>query len=286
MANILFVAFHGLVCLVDGGNNGGVDQGFKAYVLLDKDKVHKQMFGDFLTEQDFMPAPGGDFPVNLTFSNELQPGNATLDQDKNPVVLHLPGFPVATKQNAVAVITLPRPEQIHNVFGGQVSPGTLVGTDLGRLNPQPSEISEIRIFEYNFNDPAKVNVTDDSGNVVWQCPPLAKVGNDQFAVFHVYDEPPLTLSSQASIDAHNIQEFKDSMDFLGVDVQITTPAKPIDAATFAPPHKGILATEVTPLDQRHGILIKFINAFRITGAGQLGGGGGTQVCGGGNGLVG
>lgn len=284
MANILYVAFHGLVCLVDGGTNGGVDQGFKAYVLLDKDKVHKQMYGDFLAEQDFIPAPGGDFPVNLTFSNELQPGNDTLDQNKNPVVLQLPGFPVATKQNAVAVITLPRPKQIHYAFCGEVS--SLTGNDVGRLNPLPSEISEIRIFEYNFNDPANVNVTDDSGNVVWQCPPLASVDNDDIAVFHVYDEPPLTLSPQDSIDTHNKKEFKDSMDFLGVDVQITAPAKPIDAATLKPPRKGILDTEVAPLDQRHDILIQFINDFRIAGAGQLGGAGGTQVCGGGNGLVG
>lgn len=286
MAKILFVAFHGLVCLVDGGNKNGDDRGFKAYVLLDKDKVHKQMYGDFLAEQDFAPAPGGDFPVNLTFSNELQAGNDSLNGNLNPVVLQLTDFPSATKQNAVAVITLPRPKQIHHAFSGRVSAGTLVGNDLGRLNPLPSRISEVRIFEYNFNNEANVNVSDDSGKVVWQCPSLATVGNDNIAVFHVYDEPPLTIQPQASTDAHNVQEFKDSMDFLGVDVQITAPAKPIDAGSLKPPRKGILDSEIAPLDQRHDILIKFIRAFRSGDRIPLGGAGGTQVCGGANGLVG
>jgi hypothetical protein len=187
------------------------------------------------------------------------------------------------------VITLPRPKQIHNVFRGKVGAGTLTGADLGRLNHQPSVISQVRIFEYNFIDVAKVNVSDDdnNGHVVWPCPPLAATSEgDDIAVFHIYDEPPLTLSPQAAIDAHNIKEFQDSMAFLGVDVQITKPAKPIDAATLKPPRKGIIDTEVAPLDQRHDILIRFINAFRIGAGGVLGGAGGTQVCGGGNGLVG
>jgi hypothetical protein len=286
MAKILFVAFHGLVCLVDGGVKGGVDRGFQAYVLRDQDNVHKQMYGDFLAEQDFLPASGKDFPLHFKFSNELQPGADTLDGNLNPVVRQLPDFPVATKQNTVAVFTLPRPKKIHSRFCGELKGGVLQGSDVGRFNPAPTRISEVRFFEYNFNNEANVNLMDtDSGNVVWKCPPLATDGADQIAVFHVYDEPPTTLGSSAAIDAHNKQEFKDSMLFLSVDITIKSPATPVDAGSLTPPHTGILTAEIAPLDIRRANLITFMHKFRITGGGNLGGAGGTQVCGGGNGIT-
>lgn len=285
MANILFVAFHGLVCLVDGGKTP-VDRGFKAYVLLDNDHVHKQMYGNFLAEQDFIPAPRTDFPMNLAFSSELQAGSDALNVNLNPVV-HLPDFPVATKQNVVAVITLPRPQRIDYNLGGLVTPGMLVDPPPPQVIQPLSQISQIRFFEYNFNDFTKVFLSDDQGNVLWRCPPPAPAGADNIAVFHLYDEPPQTLPSQASIDAHNIREFKDSMDFLlgsGNKVQITAPAK-IDPGTFTPPHSGILPAEVASLDVRNKGLTEFVRAHRTGAGAKLGGAGGSQVCGGGNAVV-
>lgn len=272
MAKILFVAFHGLVCVVDGGTKG-----FKAYVLRDKDNVHKQMFGDFLAEQDFKPATGGGFPVNLAFSSELQAGTGTLDKKLNPVVI-LPDFPAITA-NVIAVFTLPRPTKIHSRLSGIITPGMLV--DPGqRLNPPPTRISAIRFFEYNFTDETKVFLSDDQGNVVWKCPPLATAGADDIAVFHVYDEPPQTLPTTASANTHNVQEFKDSMDFMGANVQIQTAAA-VDPGSFSQLHTGILESEMAALDIRPKDFPEVIRRFR---SGQsLGGAGGTQVCGGGNG---
>lgn len=284
MSNVLYVVFHGLVCVVDGGVQAGVDQGFKAYVLLDRDNVHKRMFGDFLAEQDFaLPASG--FPINLSFSNELLAGTdptVTLDPNINPVV-QLTGFPTPTG-GAVAIISLPRPNNIDYFLRGNILPGTL--SDPGhRLNPAPTQISAVRIFEYNFNNPANLFLADSNGNQVWQCPPqLAQLPNNlNVAAFHVYDEPPRQISTA---DTHNITEFNDSMTFLNANVQISASAKVFPQIFPKPP--GIQGWEIAALDVRNQVgTIQHIINLRMNGtAGDpLGGGGGTQVCGGGNGVV-
>lgn len=290
-ANVLYVVFHGLVCLVDGVKKAGADRGFKAYVLLDRDKVHKQMFGDFLAEQDF--APLGSGAINLSFSG-LATGpdtpNAKLDKNVNAVV-DLTDFPTATASDVRAVITLPRPNRISSFFGGFIPTGKLVNN--GRLNPPPSQISAVRIFEYNFDDPTKVFLSDDKGNVVWRCPDasgLATVGNLKVAAFHVYDEPPRTLTNNPTPNDHNMGEFNDSMVFLGAPgVQLKESAHPVDPKTLILANvPGILGWEIAALDERNqDRVMKLIRAFRETETGKpLGGGGGTQVCGGGNGLVG
>ena len=292
MPNVLYVVFHGLICLVDGVKKAGADKGFKAYVLLDKDNAHKMMFGDLLAEQDF--AVLGSGLINLNF-NGLTTGpdspNAKIDRKVNPVV-DLTNFPTATATNTRAVITLPRPNRISSFFGGVIQPGTLVNN--GSLNPAPSQISAVRIFEYNFVDPAMVFLSDDRGNVVWRCPDANSLatlpGNLKVAVFHVYDEPPRKLTTNPTPNNHNIQEFNDSMAFLntpGVKLQ-NQPAHPVDPSTLRLTNvPGILGWEIAALDERNeDRVMKLIRAFRETGTGKpLGGGGGTQVCGGGNGSI-
>jgi hypothetical protein len=293
MPNVLYVVFHGLVCLVDGVKKAGADKGFRAYVLVDKDNVHKATFGDFLAEQDFAALGAGTINLGL---NGLTTGadtpNAKLDRSVNPVV-DLPDFPTPTDSDVRAVITLPRPNRISNFFGGIVQPNTLANGGPRPLNPPPSQISAVRIFEYNFDDPTKVFLSDDKGNVVWRCPDASGLatlpgGNLKVAAFHVYDEPPRTLVNPTP-DAHNIKEFNDSMIFLGASgVQLSQPAHPIDPSTLRTTNvPGILSWEIAALDERNqDRVMKLIRAFRETGTGKpLGGGGGTQVCGGGNGSI-
>jgi len=286
MANLLYVVFHGLVCLVDGGIQSRTDQGFKAYVLLDRDNIHKLMCGDFLAEQDFVRPASGSPPISLSFSSELQPGsnpNVTLDPTINPVV-QLAAFPNPTS-GAVAVISLPRPDSIDYYLRGNILPGTL--NDPGnRLNPKPTQISAVRIFTYSFTDPAKLFLMNDSTkDHVWDCPlQLAELPHDlNVAAFHVYDEPPRQISTA---DQHNIDEFGDSMMFLGANVQISAPAKVFPQAFPKPP--GLQNWEIAALDFRNQVgTIKHILDLRMHGqAGDpLGGAGGTQVCGGANGFV-
>jgi hypothetical protein len=283
MANLLFVAFHGLVCLVDGGKKGSVDRGFKAYVLRDGDNAHKQVYGDFLAEQDFAPVPGGSFPVDLEFSG-LNSGADTLKPEENPVV-QLTDFPSDTS-NVLAIFTLPRPNAIHYALQGVVMPGMLVDPG-NRVIQTQTKISQIRFFEYDLGQQPNVKLFDSSGNAIWECPPLATAGNDNIAVFHVYDEPPQTINPKTNASNHNISEFKESMDFMKADVQITSAAQ-VDPGSFQSPHPnggGVLPEELAALDVRQKGLIQFVHDRRIGTGRDLGGAGGTQVCGGGNGLV-
>ena len=285
MANVLYVVFHGLVCLVDGGIQSRVDQGFKAYVLLDRDNAHRRMFGNFLAELDFNP-PAVGTPLDLSFSSELQPGGdptVILDTDLNPVV-QLPSFPVPTS-NVIAVITLPRPNSIDYFLRGNILPDTL--QDPGqRLMPPHSQISAVRIFTYNFTDPRKLFLQDNSsGKHLWDCPPqLAQLPHNlNVTVFHVYNEPPQQL---ANADTHNEDEFNDSMTFLGANVSINAPAKVPPQVFPNPP--GIQNWETAALDVRNQVkTIQHMIDLRMHGAAgdPLGGGGGSQVCGGANGVV-
>ena len=284
MANVLYVVFHGLVCLVDGGIQSHVDQGFKAYVLLDRDKAHRRMFGNFLAELDFKP-PASGAPLDLSFSSELQPGGdptVSLNTDLNPVV-QLSGFPALTS-NVIAVITLPRPNSIDYFLRGNIIPGAL--QDPGqRLQPPHSQISAVRIFTYNFTEPGKLFLQDSSGNHLWDCPPqLAQLPHNlNVAAFHVYNEPPQQL---ANADTHNEDEFNDSMTFLKANVSINAPAK-VPPQIFPKP-SGIQGWEIAALDVRNqvGTIQHMINLrMHATAGDPLGGGGGSQVCGGGNGVV-
>jgi hypothetical protein len=278
--NVLYVVFHGLVCLVDGGIQDGVDQGFMAY-LLDQKNDHKYMCGHFLAEQDLIPADG-QFPMNLHLSDEVKPGEDELDGDKNPVV-KLSGLP-STTSGVRAVIKLPRPQKISYYLNGKIANGTLMDPD-GSLIQRPSQISSVRIFEYTFDDFTKVQLLDSAGNALWTCPDLVQVATNKLAAaLHIYDEPPKQLDNP---EGHNLKEFSDSGKFLGTaNVKITVPAKVI--REFLPKPDGILGWEISALDRRNELgAINHINSMRVDGAAgdPLGGGGGSQVCGGLDGIV-
>jgi hypothetical protein len=285
--NVLYVVFHGLICLVDGRFKGKTDQGFRAYVLVDKDGTHQVMYGDFLAEQDLLPSTK---VINLNF-NGLKAGtdtSITLDRSQNPVV-NLTDFPPATDPSEVlAVVSLPRPNRIVNLFRGNIADGTL--TDHGLFNPPPSQISAVRVFEYRyFDDPANVFLQDDKGNKLWKCPDLAAVVDNaglpiNVAVFHLYNEPPLQLTNPTPND-HNVHEFNNSMIFLGAKAISLSGAAHANESTRSPKDvPGILESEIGALDDRNQrVLVELVKALRNPTSGiSLGGAGGTQVCGGGN----
>ncbi|HEX3586289.1 MAG TPA: hypothetical protein VH024_09855 [Candidatus Angelobacter sp.] len=288
MANTLYVVLHGLICLVDAGPTASDDQRFMAYVL-DQGSQHKYMFGDFFVEQD-LTAPVGS-PINLHFSKEVVPGSnkaLTLDASVNPVV-KLAQLP-QDLSHVRAVITLPLPKAIHdNFLRGIIAPGSLSGT--GRLKAVPTQISAVRVFEYDFGDPANLFLADDQtpANVLWKCPSadlLAEIRhNVKIAVFHLYNEPPQTL---ANPDTHNENEFNDSMDFLGASQVRLSKAAAVDDTQVPDIVSGVTGMDVAALDVRNQKgAIKLMRNLREAAfsADPLGGAGGTQVCGGGNGSV-
>jgi len=104
------------------------------------------------------------------------------------------------------------------------------------------------------------------------------------AAFHIYDEPPTLLDDP---NDHNIHEFNDSLKFLGFpNINISAPAK-VNRKVLPKP-VGILGWEIAALDFRNNVgAINHVDAMRVDGAAgdPLGGGGGTQVCGGVDGMV-
>jgi hypothetical protein len=113
-------------------------------------------------------------------------------------------------------------------------------------------------------------------------PKLTPKGDQAVAVLHVYNEPPGDLGPGAA--QHNLDEFKDTLSYMQAkQVKLKAPAEIIPA--------GVKAKELVSLDVRN-ILASQTVSFNEEIAEKLqvgkragGGGGGTQVCGGANGIV-
>jgi hypothetical protein len=271
--NTLYVLLHGSICLVDKGTKASDDQAFAAH-LLDQGDAHTYMCGPFLAEQELKP--NGTSPMNLHFTG-IMPGTAVLDPRTNPVVKLL-AVPSATS-GALAIVTLPRPQNIFYHLCGDINPTTLSDPQ-SRFQQPPSTLSAVKILEYPFDDFTKVALVDNSGKTLWSCPPPVQVGNKLVTAVHIYDEPPATMPMQAAA-AHNVKEFNDCIAFLQVtDIKISAPAIVNPQPRLKPVE--ILGWEVAALDFRNSVgTINHVDRLRGDGAAgdPLGGGGGTQVCG-------
>jgi hypothetical protein len=272
--NRLYVVLHGLVCLIEDPVHD-----FTGY-LIDRGTEHTYIAGDFGKEKSI------DSPV-LTLVNVI-PGAKKLDATKNAIVLK--AQPKRGKVSEQSSIVLPHPDDIlHFVCGVVVNGVSLIDPDT-ELSDTPRVISGTRVFQYSFADFNNVHLLRQDGSVFWQCPQPTMVGNLAVAVLEVYNEPPHDMG--ASADAHNKKEFNDSLLFMQAKkVQLLIPGLfPQDCDSLPP---GLTEDQVCSLDIR-----PLVTAHRMGketddsrfaarfGKHDLGGGGGTQVCGGANGILG
>jgi hypothetical protein len=293
--NVLYVIFHGLISLVDIGNDG-----FNAYLV--QMPPHRYLFGKWLVESDFLEQSNLPTPLILTLSSVIggvkDPANNVLNPNLN-LVIKLGAPPPIKLPGARAVVRLPRPRRIYYYTCGAVLDNTTIQGDTSKLvvpNTPPTIISETRVFEYSFLDSPKPQLLagdPPSGPSLWDPDVLAEVGNRKVATLHFYNEPD-TFDSNTAED-HARAEFLLSTALLGVPLTLTkaSPRSDLEPPGSTQPKLkdlGILEPEVTPLDGRGEALLGLQFLVRCgkprppQSDDDFGGGGG-PICGGGNAQV-
>ena len=273
--NVLYVVLHGLICLVDNG------EGFTGYLLdrsEDKRVVHEYKGGTFRQEDDL------DERETLQLYGTDGTGKTKLDRKMNPV-LNKPN-PKDQVFFARNKIVLKYPNAIlHFVCG---NPGNSLKDPDNELKEAKCFISGTRVFQYFFDNYANVKVGGNK-SFSWQCPNPAATGG--YAVFQLYNEPEFDPGGVVSIQ-HSLFEFNDSLVYMQAkSVQLRDAiVKPVAGDTVP---TGLTADQVCPLDMRDIVAAQLrlqrkrkpFNDFivRYGKMDLLGGGGGTQVCGGVNG---
>ena len=296
--NVLYVVLHGLICLIDDNLDTFIAD------LVDMGNDHEYLCGDFLFED----AIQSGMTLTLGGVNKPEPKSADnqLDARLNAVVKlkHVPDLDNYYHSR----INLPRPARIHYYIKGDLASGSLPDPNK-ELVKLPTTISGIRVFEYTFMESRGVHVTTESGEMFWDCPEPVLVTDKvtkksiNAAVLHIYNEPGDVLPYAGK---HNTDEFNFTLAYLGAQLRLSTPAM-----TLVPnsnPPLGIIPEELHSLDMRQEMISKLSKTLRQLGhAVELanfkldfapdklkqdadflagGGGGGTQVCGGANGLIG
>jgi hypothetical protein len=294
--NVLYVVLHGLICLIDDNRDTFIAD------LIDMGDDHKYLCGDFLFEDPIqsgltLKLDGVNKPEPISSDNQLDPMlNAVVKLQHEPDL----------DNYYQSRITLPRPAKIHYYIKVDLTPGSLPDAKNELVKP-PATISGIRVFEYFFVDYKGIHVVTESGEMFWDCPEPVTVTDKatgksvNAAVLHIYNEPADILLYAGK---HNKDEFNFTLAYLGAQLRLSTPAM-----TLVPnpdPPLGIIPEELHSLDLRQEMIPKLSKTLRQLGhavelanfkldfapdklkqdADVFGGGGGTQVCGGANGLIG
>jgi hypothetical protein len=282
--NVLYVVLHGLVCLIDDNRKH-----FTAD-LVDMGEDHAYLCGDFLAEEPIVNGSEltllGIDPANISSKNQLDP-------QKN-VAVKLTDIPYSNNYYYCR-LNLPRPVDITYYINGTLNSADL--PDLYKeLQDTPKQIAGIRVFEYTMISPNDVRLQDnDSGEIFWQCQPqyLATTKNLNVAVLHVFNEPAETLDGAAK---HNKDEFNFTLSYMDARLRMVQPA--IVQDNDLPP-EGIRMEELYALDRRDELVQKLMKSLRegttlssftassLKSVSVFGGGGagGSQVCGGANGII-
>jgi hypothetical protein len=278
--NRLYVVLHGLVCLID--DQAGDFTGH----LIDRGNVHFYLAGNFGAENSIHRNDA------LTLHGVDQRGAESLDPSKNAVLKK--AQPNHGGVSARSTISLPHPNKIYHFVCGDVD--GLVSDMDNELVPPASVISGTRVFQYSFQDFNTVQLLRQDNSVFWQCPTPSPVNTPQgtiaVAILEVYNEPPQDLGSTAA--GHNRKEFNDSLAFMqakSVEL-IEAAADPVDCDPLPP---GLTEDQVCSLDVRDLVAAHLQGKldeqtdelrFAVRFGKKKGGGGGTQVCGGANGILG
>ena len=296
--NVLYVVLHGLVCLIDDNRYTFIAD------LVDMGNEHEYLCGDFLFEYPIQS--GAELALEGVNKREPQiPKNNMLDPQLNAVVKLNDGEPDLDNYYH-SRIYLPRPAKIHYYILGNLDPKSLDDSKK-ELVATPKQISGIRVFQYSFGYYKDVRVVTKSGETFWNCPEPVLVNDSstgksvRAVVLHIYNEPGDILPYAGK---HNKDEFNFTLAYLGAQLRLTTPAMTLEP-NLKPP-LGIIEEELHSLDVRQEMIQKLAMILRPRGHAALsanvklnfapdrlkqdadkdaaGGGGGTQVCGGANGL--
>ena len=257
--NVLYVVFHGSISLVDIGENG-----FKAFVLTilnqQNEDEHKYKFGNWLAEID-IPARTPDDPPARASLLGVDGGDAALDSGKDAVI-ERPSLPNSSDDKVQAVIDLPRPRRISYFRSGTLPPNSLSGFQVDNksvLQATPSQLSQIRIFEYSFKNAENISLDFGSG-ISWKAPTLAFTENLAVAVLHIFDEPDSFLPPDSD---HNDREFNESTEFFSTpNLKLTNS----QAATFTPDPdipSGLLPEEIFSLAERQNAIFNLVLDTRV-----------------------
>jgi hypothetical protein len=292
--NILFVVMHGFISLVD---TGGKEDAFLAYVL-DMGDEHAYLYGDWLYEEEFPLRMPGQLPLMLELQGvDSYSPNAknTLDTKVN-VVVEVAEVPYLDNSAILAVIQMPRPRAIYYAISGDIQKDSLKGTvdDIGKIQGKPEQVSGIRIFVYTCPDFKKVQLISQLTNdtdPLWHAPKLtegnpAKFPDRNVFVLHIYDEPPITMSTEDA-QAHTMEEFNKSLEMMNVAVQMTKKAGPLELPNPLPPDlEGLISEELSTLNIRRRLVLGLLNEARGGCPEEdTGGGTGGQVCSGAHGVL-
>jgi hypothetical protein len=298
--NILFVVMHGFISLVD---TGGKEDAFLAYIL-DMGDEHAYLYGDWLYEEEFPIRSPGQLPLVLELQGvDSYPQNAknTLDTTVN-VVVEVAEVPYLDDPAILAIIHLPRPRAIYYAISGDIQKDSLKGTvdDVKKIQGKPTQVSGIRIFVYTCPDFDKVQLmstlTNDT-DPLWHAPKLTEGNPAKFPdhtpppprnvfVLHIYDEPPVTMSTEDA-QAHTMEEFNKSLEMMRVAVQLTKEAGDLEPPNPLPPDlEGLISEELSTLNIRRRLVLGLLNEAR-GGCPEEDAGSGTggQVCSGAHGVL-
>ena len=281
--NVLYVFIHGLISLVDIG-----DEGFNAY-FLEIGPQHRYLFGDFLLEQEVRKRETGQSPLVLNLDGvdgqTVSPANR-LNPNLNGII-QVQAAPSATADPVRALLHLPRPRNIYYFHCGPLPAGALHGNPSRIVGGKtPSTISGVSVFEYTFSSASGPSLTEeDPAKTAWKVPDnLARIGNRLVASLHFYDEP-FNRMSEAEALRHNVEEMNLSLRFLGTNfrlAQTTGEARPLPPNSTQPDIKdlGILQGETGPLNRRRDFVRGMVFKQRCGQDMPMPGTGGGAICGG------
>jgi hypothetical protein len=274
--NVLYVILHGLISLVDLRTDKDLpekDKGFIGYVLEMGDE-HVYRFGNWLEEVEIPERITGYSPFDATLIGvDAFPGGTSplrLDPALN-LVLKLDAAPPISSPDVRAVFRLPRPRNIFHFVSGTIDTGALLQTGPAGTNlvKPPQKVSGIRIFEYTFQNSAKValvqtgiEITADGPPPLWNSPKPAAVPNSgrNVSVLHIYDEPLHTLRTDQAIEEHNLNEFNLGFELFNSQLKLTKLPSDLVSAGQAP--LGLIPGEIESLDRRSEFAISILRAVR------------------------
>ena len=269
--NRFYVAFHGLVSLVEGPG-----EEFHAYALhIGGD--HQYRLGNWLLEID---VPRGFSAVLRGVSASPKAAGNSLDATLTPTIL-IKALPDALDARIWARLTLPRPRKIHYLRLGDA-----VITDSAKLIAPATKVCGLTVFEYAVTNAfGHINLASSDGLTrYWQSTSFTTFPNNaKVATLHLIDSPP----AQPVSITHSQDEFNLSTSLLG-EPTIQLSANPIDLSQQPALPDGLSALELTSLEVRPALvdrLVDFARTARFSGSQPLGGGC-QSCCSGANGEVG
>ncbi len=269
--NRFYVAFHGLVTLVEGPGDE-----FHAYAL-NIGGDHQYQLGNWLLETDL--ARGFSAKLFGVNASPKAAGNS-LDPTLTPTIL-VAAPPPANDKRIWASLTLPRPRKIHYLRLGDA-----VVSNAAKLISPATKVCGLTVFEYAVTTAFEhIELTSSDGvESYWKNASFTTFPNSaKVATLHLIDSPP----AQAVSASHSQDEFNLSTGLLGEPAILLT-ANPTDLAQQPALPDGLSALELTPLKVRPALvdrLVDFVRTARFSGSQPLGGGC-ESCCSGANGRVG